>query len=112
MEQDELRDFMEHLAPPKVAAKTDGNIPPQLYSLRLGNIISNLSPSATAAIVDALSQSGLPFFEIQGLHRMDLGIEVQLQRNQCNYMLESDSKRVPAMSIRLFICGDPFAGKT
>ena len=64
-------------------------------------------------MVDALSHSGLPFFELEGfLRRMDPAIEAQLWRNQRNFMLGSELKRVPATSIRLFICGDPFAGKT
>ena len=64
-------DFMDHLAPPKKGAETAGNIhssPPQLFSLQLGWITDGLSRSATAAVVDALSRSGLPFFEIRSLN--------------------------------------------
>ena len=111
-------DLVDHLAPPKKEAETVGSStassPPQLYSLKLGQIEGDeLSRSATAAVVDALSRSGLPFF-----HILDFGksrknqpvIEAQLKRNQHNFLLAKDSTRVAATSMRLFICGDPFAG--
>ena len=63
--------FMDHLAPPKKGPETAGSIPstpPQLYSLRLGKIRGDLNRSATAMVVDALSRSGLPFFEIRSLN--------------------------------------------
>ena len=73
----------------------------------------NFSRSATAAVVDALSRSGLPFFQIQYLasSRKNPAIEAQVKRNQRNFLLGLDSTRVSATSMRLFICGDPFAGK-
>ena len=88
--------------------------PPQLYGLRLGYFRGDLSRPATAVVVDALSRSSLPFFEMKHifLPMKDPAIEAQLWRNQRNFMLGSELKRVPATSIRLFICGDPFAGKT
>ena len=110
-------DFMDHLAPPKTALKTAGSIPsspPRLYSLPLGIITDgDLSRFAAAAVVDALSRSGLPFFEIEGIlfSKKNPAIEAQLKRNQRNSLLGLDSARVPATSMRLFICGDPFAGK-
>ena len=120
MREEELMDFMDHLAPPKNGVETAGSSstlpssPPQLYSLRLGNFSGYLSPSATAAVVDALSRSGLPFFDIQNLggsRKNEPVIEAQLKRNQRNFLLGKDSTRVAATSMRLFICGDPFAGK-
>ena len=118
MTETDLIDFMEHLAPAKTvvvsADNTESTSPPQLlYSLEFSSNFSleNLSRSATAAVVDALSRSGLPFFQISVMDK-EPAIEAQLWRNQRNFMLGSDLKRVPATSIRLFICGDPFAGKT
>ena len=115
MTEEELIDFVDHLAPPKkeeaeTVGSSTASSPPQLYSLELGRIKgTELSRSATAAVVDALSRSGLPFFELNN-PRKDPAIKAQLWRNQRNYMLGSDLKRVPATSMRLFICGDPFAG--
>ena len=110
--EEDLVDFMDHLAPPKKGAETAGNTPsspPQLYRLDLGRIRrGELSQSATAAVVDALSRSGLPSFDFLGV--WEPAMTAQLWRNQRNYMLGSDLKRVPATSMRLFICGDPFAG--
>ena len=107
-------DFMEHLAPLKKASEIAGCTPaslPRLYSLQLGYFSGDFSRSATAAVVDALSRSGLPFFGSLGWSKVDPAIEAQLWRNQRNFLLGSDLKRVPATSMRLFICGDPFAGK-
>ena len=121
MKEEELMDFMDHLAPPKKEeAETAGSSstlpssPPQLYSLQLGEFQGHeLSRSATAAVVDALSRSGLPFFDIQNFGKSRKNqpvIEAQLKRNQRNFLLGKDSTRVAATSMRLFICGDPFAG--
>ena len=116
MTKEELMDLVDHLAPPKKGGETAGNIhssPPQLYSLQLGYFSGNFSRSATTAVVDALSRSGLPFFQIQYLasSRKNPAIEDQLKRNQHSFLLGKDSTRVTATSMRLFICGDPFAGK-
>jgi hypothetical protein len=85
----------------------------QLRSLTLGpfSLTNELSGHAVAAVVDALSKSGLPFLELEGLN-LDKhpAIEAQLQSNRRLWEL-GDLERVPATSIRLFICGDPFAGK-
>ena len=86
--------------------------PAPLESLTLGTLRYTTgleSPRTTRAIVDALSLSGLPFLQLRGLGTIDPAIEAQLQRNQRDFILQSDMK--PATSIRLFICGDPFAGK-
>ena len=116
MAEEDLIDFMENLAPSKKEVKTSGSnpeSPPKLYSLQLSSRKSAesyvLGRSATAAVVDALSRSGLPFFEYN--YRMDPAIQAQLRRNQRDFMAGLDSTRVPATSMRLFICGDPFAGK-
>jgi hypothetical protein len=83
----------------------------QLHSLTLGRFhITNegdqLSRQAVAAVVDALSKSRLPSLELRGIDDCDSAIEAQLQRNR--RLLElGDLGRVPATSIRLFICGDP-----
>ena len=105
----DLQEFMEHLAPAKKEVGTDAR-PPQLYSLKLGLLLSvEFSEATIGAMVDALSRSGLPFFEYY--HSPDPAVKAQLWRNQRNFFLGSDLKRVPATSTRLFICGDPFAGK-
>ena len=122
MKEEELMDFMDHLAPPKNGLETAGSSsstlpssPPQLYSLQLGALRGgDLSRSATAAVVDALSRSGLPFFHILDdvkNRKNNPAIEAQVKRNQRNFLLGLDSTRVAATSMRLFICGDPFAGK-
>ena len=103
----DLQEFMEHLAKKEVG--TDAR-PPQLYSLKLGLLLSvEFSKATIHAMMDALSRSGLPFFEYY--HSPDPAVKAQLWRNQRNFFLGSDLKRVPATSTRLFICGDPFAGK-
>ena len=103
----DLQEFMVLLAKKEVG--TDAR-PPQLYSLKLGLLLSVEFREATiGAMVDALSRSGLPFFEYN--YRMDPAIQAQLRRNQRDFMAGLVSTRVPATSIRLFICGDPFAGK-
>ena len=110
----DLQEFMEHLAKKEVG--TDAR-PPQLYSLKLGLLLSvEFSKATIHAMMDALSRSGLPFFEYY--HSPDpndykdhAAVKAQLWRNQRNFFLGSDLKRVPATSTRLFICGDPFAGK-
>ena len=90
MTEKEVMDFMDHLAPP-----------PQLYSLQLYTSLDGLDRSATAAVVDALSRSGLPFFQLLGHGggnptidpqqlMMNPAIAAQLQRNQHNFMLTSD----------------------
>jgi hypothetical protein len=66
---------------------------------------------AVAALLDALSKSGLPFLRVMGLRDPDPSIEAQLLRNRHLFEL-GDLERVPATSIRLFICGDPYAGKS
>ena len=103
----DLKEFMEHLAPTK---KEVGAAPPQLYSLKLGLLLSvEFSEATIGAVVDALSPAGLPFFEYY--HSPDSAVKAQLWRNQRNFLLGSDLKRVPATSMRSFICGDPFTGK-
>ena len=103
----DLKKFMEHLAPTK---KEVGAEPPQLYSLKLGLLLSvELSQSTIGVVVDGLSRSGLPFFEYS--NSKDPAVKAQLWRNQRNFLLGSDLKRVPATSMRSFICGDPFTGK-
>jgi hypothetical protein len=85
----------------------------QLRSLTLGTfkLFNELSGRAVAAVVDALSKSGLPFLELLGINVDEHpAIEAQLQRNRRLWDLRN-LKRVPATSIRLFICGDPYAGK-
>jgi hypothetical protein len=87
----------------------------QLRNLTLGffDITNRLSRRAVAAVVDALSKSGLPFLELWRFGNkipLDPAIEAQLQRNRRLWEL-GDLERVPATSIRLFICGDPYAGK-
>jgi hypothetical protein len=85
----------------------------QLQSLTLGWFQKGhqLSERAVAAVVDALSKSGLSFLELSGINlRKYPAIEAQLQRNRRLWEL-GDLERVPATSIRLFICGDPYAGK-
>jgi hypothetical protein len=86
----------------------------ELQILRLGRFETTyeeqLSRQAVASVVDALSKTGLPFLELMGLSDQDPAIEAQLQKNQQLFEL-GDLERVPATSIRLFICGDPHAGK-
>jgi hypothetical protein len=64
-------------------------------------------------VVDALSRSGLPFLQLPDRDRnvipLDPAIEAQLLRNQ-RLMVMRELETVPAKSLRLFICGDPFAG--
>jgi hypothetical protein len=87
-------------------------LPAQLYSLTLGKLPHNSvleTGRATPSVVDALAASGLPFLELKGLCSIDPAIEAQLTRNQRLFVL-GDLKKVPATSLRLFICGDPFAG--
>jgi hypothetical protein len=86
----------------------------QLRSLTLGRFYETdeLSGRAVAAVVDALSKSGLPFLELLGINIHEHpAIEAQLQRNRRLFHELRDLERVPATSIRLFICGDPYAGK-
>ena len=114
MREEELINFMTHLAPPSASAS-----PLQLYSLdmqrnsidspHLGYSSAELSQSAVAAVVDALARSGLPFFQHP---KMGPAIETQLWRNQRNHMPRSGLELVPATSMPLVICGDPFSGKT
>ena len=111
-------DFMDSLVGPPKKEEAETAIPsspPQLYSLQLGSQRGELSRSATAAVVDALSRSGLPFFGIANDLLLGSGgnpaIEAQVKRNQRNFLLGLDSTRVPATSLRLFIYRDPFAGK-
>ena len=87
--------------------------PAPLESLTLGTLRYKTgleSPRSTRAIVDALSLSGLPFLQLRGLDTIDPAIEAQLRRNQRLFIL-GDLQKVPATSMRLFICGDPFAGR-
>ena len=114
MREQELINFMTHLAPPSASAS-----PLQLYSLdmqrnavdspHLGYASAELSQSAVAAVVDALARSGLPFFQHP---KMNPAIQAQLWRNQRDRMLRSGWEQAPATSMPLLICGDPFSGKT
>jgi hypothetical protein len=92
-----------------------GAAAPVLYSLTLATW-SMMSQEAVAAVVDALSLSGLPFLRIINSRLRWLvvkhpAIEAQLRKNQRQFMLGfSHLQRAPATSMRLFVCGDPFAG--
>ena len=109
MTEEELMDFMDHLAPPKKGMEkvsSTPSLPPRLYSLSLGGRLDP-TPSVIAAVIDALSGSGLPFFELKMSDRveMDPAIEAQLERNRRVFML-GGLETVPATSMRLFICRD------
>jgi hypothetical protein len=97
-----------------------GAAAPVLYSFSLHGLGNEIawSQKTVAAVVDALSLIGLPFLQVgvaeAGAGRRalaDPSIEAQLRRNQRQFMLGFfDLQRAPATSMRLFVCGDPFAG--
>ena len=114
MREEELINFMTHLAPPSASAS-----PLQLYSLdmqrhsvdspHLRYSSAELSQSAVSEVVYALARSGLPFFQHP---KMNPAIQAQLWSNQRNRILRSGWEQMPATSMPLLICGDPFSGKT
>ena len=119
--EEDLIDFMDLLAQSKkienntpAAADLSASPSARLYSLTLGKFPNaNLELRRTvAAVVDGLSRSSLPFLELEGVHKMDPAIEAQLLMNQRMFILGDYLEKVPANSMRLFICGDPYAGKT
>ena len=106
MKNEYLLDCMEELA----------QSPARLYRLTLGRLFCNTTDldsnrAIVAAVLDALSRSGIPFLELKGLENMDPSIEAQIARNQRLFMLGGDLEKVSATSMRLFICIDPDAGK-
>ena len=112
MNENDLMECIKHLIQPKKQKSSTG-----LYSLTLGRLPGgDFSPSltTTAAVVDALYASRLPFFKLEDWDRRDIpldpAIKAQLLRNQLLFRFGDELERVPATSIRLFICGDPYAG--
>ena len=105
---------------PAASSSTDYSVStdprPRLYSLSIdsptyaGRFEYTATRSIIAVVMDAVSRSNLPFLELKGL-QMDPAIKPQLERNRRMFML-GDLARVPAKSMRLFICGDAYAGKT
>ena len=105
---------------PAASSSTDYSVStdprPRLYSLSIhsptyaGRFKYTATRSIIAVVMDAVSRSNLPFLELKGL-QMDPAIKPQLERNRRMFML-GDLARVPAKSMRLFICGDAYAGKT
>ena len=100
MTEEEVIHWMEHLSIDKIRMNEEKEIPPSthhsessdhpgLFSITLGKMYTRPSPlsqSAIAAVVDALSRSGLPFLQLVGV-RMDPAIEAQLERNRRVFML-------------------------
>ena len=114
MNENDLMECIKHLVQPKKQKGSTG-----LYSLTLGRVprlSDDFPPSLTitAAVVDALYASRLPFFKLEDWYGTDVpldpAIKAQLLRNQLLFRFANDLERVPATSIRLFICGDPYAG--
>ncbi|MCO5587224.1 hypothetical protein L7F22_041171 [Adiantum nelumboides] len=86
-----------------------------LQSLSLNGSIQSpdlRNPALIGAVVDALHKSGLQFLNLGGLEE-DPIIQAQLLRNRGPQALRQQQyKTEPAKAVRLFICGDAYAGKT
>ena len=113
--------ILEQLAEWKKMNLTSASPAARLYSLTIGPsggfYIYNTGQIAIARVVDALYRSSLPFLQLLGrnelLSQFPPAIKAQLLRNQLIWRRHEQlqSKKVPATSLRLFICGDEFAGK-
>ena len=123
MDEEDLLGILELLAEWKKTNLKSASPPARLHSLTLGPcdgfILINRSQFTITRVVDAHYRSSLPFLQLQS-HRVEglfswlpSPINAQLMRNQLIWRRHEQlqSKKVPATSLRLFICGDEYAGK-